>query len=269
MPDFAQSIFPTCEDVLNLVRSIVNDTFKGVNQLPGEGRIFTDDAAFTLPLLNNAFRTLQRKLRIGGVTFPIKEAILYNLTPVVAQNADVFVNVSYNGYFDGTAMHASPALPSDLMQPYFVWEQCAASGSTLGWSRMFQPQKALCGGLQSTRLTQWEWRGYALWMPGSLTAENIRIKYQSGQPPLTPVSQDFSQTSINIADSADALAFLMAAEYSSARGAADVTRLEQKALDAINDMIAEYVRQSQTNPIRRGMLGTAGRGTILGGWGTR
>src|SRR5262245_18586596 len=94
-----QSGLPTVEDVTELWRAIVNDTFTGVSGK--QGRICSDDAPFTLPYLNSAFRKVQRKLRLEGVTFPIKDnVILENLTPVVTQDSKVQVYVGFNGYYD-------------------------------------------------------------------------------------------------------------------------------------------------------------------------
>src|SRR5438105_10724983 len=140
MPSFPQSLFPTVESVMDLARSIVNDMFPGIGGT--NGRILTDDAPFTLPYLNSAFRTLQRKLRNEGVTFEIKDnIILLNLAPVVAQDPAVQVNVSYNGYFNGTTMSPTPILPSDALQIYAVWER--QTGSNVNFREMVQPQEGL------------------------------------------------------------------------------------------------------------------------------
>jgi hypothetical protein len=256
-----------------LSRSLVNDMFPGgLNTAPGVGRILTDDASFTLPYLNSAFRTLQRKLRIGGVTFPVKEEILYNLTPIVTPSSDIFVYVDYNGYFDGTASHDSPALPGDLMQPYAVWEQNTSGASQNGWCLMGQPPDVFeC--LQGTSLGIWEWRSYGIYMPGATLTKNLKIKYLSGQPPINVPPQNFATTSINIADSTDALAYLVAKQYSIARGASDVSAFNEGFADAVTDMINEYVKRGQTKILVRGQYGSEigpllGTGTSIGGGGT-
>jgi hypothetical protein len=266
MPILAQSGFPTIETVMNLARSIVNDTFPGLTATPGEGRILTDDAPFTLPYLNSAFRTLQRKLRLEGVTFPIKDnIILENLTPVVTVDPSVQVFVGFSGYFDGTAMHASPKLPSDCMQVFVVQEQTAGTGNP--FVPMNQPQEGLVSAWQGPWLGMWEWRQYQINMVGSTQTKNLRIRYQSGQPPLDVPAADFSSTAINILDCEDALAYMIAAQYASARGAADVPTLEAKADDIIGDMAAEWVRRQQTVNYSRPSYGGGGSGDAGGSGG--
>lgn len=270
MPVAPQSGFPVVEDVTTLWRAIVNDTFTGVGGK--QGRICSDDAPFTLPYLNSAFRTLQRKLRLQGVTFPIKDnVILNNLTPVVQQNVAVQVFVGYNGYFDGTTMHATPKLPSDLLQPYVVQEQVVGSG--FAFIPMIQPDEGIPSMLQGPYFGYWEWRNYAIYMPGSISVENIRLRYQSGQPPLDIPPADFSSTAINIMDCQEALANMMAAMYGRARGANPqvLASIDKAAEDAIDDMAEEYVRRSQTVAYRRPAYGDGGSNDsgngVLGGTG--
>jgi hypothetical protein len=250
---------PTVEDVTNLWRAIINDSFTGVGGQPGSGRIATDSAAFTLPYLNSAFRTLQRKLRTEGVTFPIKDnVILNNLTPVVNVDSNVQVFVGYNGYFDGTTMHATPQLPSDLLQPYLVWEQTVGTG--FPFQPMAQPQEGLPSVIQGPYFGMWEWRNYGIYMVGSTQIKNLRLRYQSGQPPINVPAADFATTAINIIDSTDALALDMALQFGGARGANPqiLASIAQRRDEAISDMAAEYVRRSQTVSYRRAAYGEGG-----------
>jgi len=243
--------------IANLARSVVNDTFTGVNGQ--QGRIFTNDAPFMLPYFNSAFRTLQRKLRNEGVTFPIKDnVILTNMTPVVEVNNAVQVYVGYDGYFDGTTMHATPKLPSDLLQPYLVQEQTIGSG--FPFTPMAQPEEGLPSAIQGPMLKMWEWRNYKIYMIGSTQAKNLRLRYQSGQPPLDVPAADFDTTAVGIIDCEDAMAFLMVGLYGASRGANPqvLLGLEQKADAAISDMALEYVRRSQTVTYRRTAYGEGG-----------
>ena len=63
MPIIIQGPYPSVESVMNLARSIVNDAFAGATQTAGEGRVLTDNAAFTLPYLNSAIRKMAQVLR--------------------------------------------------------------------------------------------------------------------------------------------------------------------------------------------------------------
>jgi hypothetical protein len=256
-------------DVTNLVRTQLNDTFPGlVNGVltPGAGRVFTDDNPAMLPALNSSLRTLMRKLRIANVTFPTKEAILYNLTPVQNANPGQLANsqvyIGFEGYFDGLTLLAQPALPQDCMSVNVVWEQ--DTNSSTGFKSLDQPGGGIVNTQQSSSNRSWEWRRYRVYMPGATNVKNLKIRYSSGQPPLNVPAEDFESTSINILDCQDALAYLTAAQLARARGAADVTPLEAKAQDAIEDMIRESVRRNQAQTYRRQQYGND-QGSVSGG----
>lgn len=255
MPDFAQSLFPTIESVMDLARTIVNDMFPGANG--SNGRILTDTALFTIPMLNSALRTVQRKLRIEGVTFPTKDNyIMYNVTPVQSVSPNVQVYIGYNGYFDGSQMHATPTLPTDMMQPYEVSEQNA--GSNLPFQPMGQPDGGIGSNMQGPWMSIWEWRNYGIYMPGSTQVKNLQLRYKSTQMPLDVPAEDFATTAINIIDSEEALAYHIAMMYAEARGSSQVESAMAKRDDAISDMASEYVRRSQTINYRRAAYGGGG-----------
>jgi len=260
MATFQQSGFPTVEDVMNLARSIVNDMFPGINNT--NGRILTDDAPFTLPYINSAFKSLQRKLRVEGVTFPIKDnVILTNLTPIAAPDPTIQIAVTYSGYFDGVQNHATPMLPPDLIQPLEVAEQTL--GTNLPFSVMTEPG-SIHSMNQGNFLSVWEWRNYGIYMPGSLLAKNLRLRYTSGQPPLNIPSSSFASTSVNIVDSQEALAYLIAAQYALARGGAspDVAALKAQADEVIGEMALEFVRRSQGVQYRRPAYQSSGGNNV-------
>lgn len=263
MPIIQSSIFPTLESIMDLARATVNDMYPGVGGT--NGRILTDSAPFTLVYLNSAFRIVQRKLRNEGVTFPIKDnVILFNLTPVVQVDPNVQVSVGYNGYFDGTVTHPTPALPSDCVQPQALWEQIVGSG--LPFVPMRLAQASIPSIFQGPYFGTWEWRNYQLFMPGSQSVENIRLRYTSGQPPFASLPQDFSTTQVNIIDSQEAIAFQVALQYGRARGAAPdaLQNVEAQFAEAIDDMAQEWVRQAQNTDKRRQPYGGSSNSGPLG-----
>lgn len=245
MPNTQPTLFPTIDEVMQLVRSIVNDTFPGISGQ--QGRIFTNDAPFTLPFLNSAIRHVLRRLRNEGVTFPIKDGVvLLNIPPVVQADPSVFVNVSFNGSNNGTTTSATPYLPGDLMQPYVVRQR--QTGSNLQFTPMVQAQEGLPSGFQNQWLGMWEWRGYALWFNGSLQPQDIMLRYQSGQPPINAPAASFATTPIFIVDSTDAIANKMAAIYGRRNGgdAEGIKSCEADAETEIDEMAQEYIRRGQT-----------------------
>ena len=248
MTNVPASAFPTIGEIMDLARSIVNDTFPGINQVPGEGRILTNDAPFTIPYLNSALRTMTRFLRNEGVTFPIKDYFtILNLPPVVNADPSVFCYIGFDGYFNGTQMYGNLALPGDCLQVKVLRQR--VTGSNLQFTPMSESQEGLASGFQNQWLGQWEWRQYRVYFNGSLQAQDVMIRYLSGQPkiPKTLDPDEFDTTPIYILDCEEAMANLVAKKYGAARGAADsqIKIADDDANIAMDGMAAEYVRRQQ------------------------
>ena len=255
---------------MQLSRVKVNDTFVG--QGGQQGRILTNDAPFTLPLINDALQTMGRNLRNEGVKFPLRDNyIMPNVTALVQANPDLQIFIGYDGFFDGTVMHKFPFLPPDLMQPYELWEQ--NSGSGLPFQPMVQPEGGLPSIIQGPRLGIWEWRNYRIYMVGSTQTKNLRLKYKAGVPQYNVAPSAFATTHVGIADCKTALANRIEIGYGTPRGAdpAALAACEKAAEDAESEMAAEYVRQQQTVVYRRKPYQEGGSGwnnSPQGGQGT-
>jgi hypothetical protein len=250
MTNFQPTVFPVLEDIMNLARSWVNDMFPGQNG--AQGRILTDAAPFTMPYVNSAIRKVIRKLRNEGVNFPIIDgALLNNLVPVVQPDPSVFVNVSYNGYNNGTQSYPTPYLPGDCYQIYEV--RARIHGSNLQFTRIMQAQEGLLSSYQNNWIGMWEIRNFALWLNGSNQAQDLMIRYMQLQPPINPPVADFETTPIYIPDSTDALAADIAIQYGSARGGNPAVLQAKQALfdDTIADIANEYIRRAQSVNYRR------------------
>lgn len=250
MANEQQVEYPTLQVIMDLARSFVNDMYPGIAGV--NGRILTNAAPFTIPYVNEALRQVNRKLRNEGVTYPIKDnVILNNLTPVPVNDTSIQVFVGFDGYFDGVTMHATPLLPSDLMQPLQVWEQTV--GSNLPFTLMGQPEAGLTPQFQGAWLSQWEWRQYRIYMPGSNQAKNLRLRYLSGQPPFNTIPANFGTTPVFIIDCESAMAAQIAIQYGQGRGASPQALTDMKARfdEAIDDMALEWVRRSQGINYRR------------------
>lgn len=242
MPSFQQQPFPTMGEIMDLARSIVNDTYPGIGGQ--QGRILTNDAPFTIPYFNSAFRWIQRKLRNEGCSFPIIDNwILPGLTPVATPSPDIQTYISFAGYFDGLVMHPIPRLPSDCMQVFEVQEQIA--GSNLPFCPIYQPQGGLASRFQYQCNGAWEWRQYRINLPGATQTVNLRIRYQSGLPPLDVPAAQFDSTTVNILDCQDVVANHIAMKYAVARGAQDISVVKGDRDEAFDDMALEWVRRSQ------------------------
>jgi hypothetical protein len=114
------------EVVMNLVRSLVNDTQAGLTNTPGEGQIITDNPAvspFTLQFLNSAIRQLYRELRnVGDPELIFDNVILIGLPPIDSPtngvggpDPTVQTILSSSGYFDGVTIWPNLLLPSNML----------------------------------------------------------------------------------------------------------------------------------------------------------
>lgn len=247
MPIIPSGPFPNLQEIMDLARSSVNDMYPGSNGT--FGRILTNSASFTIPYVNSAIRTVMRKLRNEGCTFPTKDnVILLNIPVINPPNVGYQIEIGYDGTFDGQQMHPTPKLPPDLMQPFVV--RGSLAGSDFPYRPLPVAEEGLPSGLQTPNMGPWEWRDYKICLPGSTQLWNLSIRYNSGQPPINPPATDFANTFIRIADSQDALAYAIAIEFGQARGA-KTDKMEVRFADAIDDMANEYVRQSQHGNHRR------------------
>ena len=74
------------DTIMELVRSLVNDTQAGAENIPGEGQIFTNNPAispFTQPFLNSSIRELYRELRNVGEPVLIKDNVILTNLPII------------------------------------------------------------------------------------------------------------------------------------------------------------------------------------------
>ena len=246
---------------MNRARAYVNDAFNA-----GAGRILTDQAPFTVEYLNGALENLQDRLRdYGAITLIRDNYIMTPITPVVAINPVVQVNVSFTGYFDGTTQHDNPKLPADLLVPMFLWER--ETGSNNDFGAMYQPQGGLPSSSQCQYLGVWDWRGGqagdAIWMIGATTSRDLRLRYQGQLVPIAAASAEnlWSNVQIAIQASVEALAHLVAYSYARARGAQAAAIMQADADRAIHSILNRYVKQSQGQRFERQPYNRDG-----GGW---
>lgn len=253
--------YPALSDIMNLVRALVNDSQAGATGTPGEGQIITNNAEispFTQPFLNSAIREVYRELRNVGQPTLIKDnVIIFGLTPVNSPtyglgqpDPTVQVVLGFNGYFDGVQTNSSLLLPGDLLYPLQV--QCRTTGSNNPFTRMTQCTiGGLPNGLQTTNLGQWEWRQDAINMNGSLTDQDVRLRYLASLPTFFSEDLDLSSTFVPVLDSLDAIAYKVAVKYATMLGSPGLEELRVDAKDAMFQLKNANVRQQQTQPVSR------------------
>jgi hypothetical protein len=248
------STFPTAEAVLNLSRALLNDM-----QVSAAGQILTDDAPFTIEYLNAGIESVQEYLANNGITANLKDNfILTPVTPVATQDPSVQCYISTDGYFDGVAMHATPALPPDVIVVLRAWERVTGSGQ---WFQpLHQPQDGLPSHLPGPYLQEWEWRQDRINIVGSTNTEDIRIRYEASLA-IVGTNANFSETVIPIKRSTRALAYSVVAQYCNARGAAQAPAMDAAAIQFMDQLVNRQARRDTRIGYR---MGGYGHGSIDG-----
>jgi hypothetical protein len=221
MPVVGTTAYAQAEDALGLARSLVNDA---------AGVVFTD--AVLMPMLNSAYRALQRDLAENGVTvlmssIDIPLPLTNGLTPTRLNDT------------------TSPQLPVNLLAPHNMWEM--VTGST----DLFIPMEKITGGLPnlqpSSYLRIWEWREDSINMLGATQAVTVRIRYEKSLSALM-----LGTDPMLIRYCTDPLGYATAAMAARSRGsralAADMLLAAQQATEKL---IERYVRPEQLKARRR------------------
>jgi hypothetical protein len=248
---------------MNLARSYVNDTFMGVTGTPGEGQIFTDNAAFTIPFLRAVTAELYQELGNTGAGVVIRDNFILFNVPVVCSptwgfgipDPSVQVYLSYAGYFDGVQIHPEAALPPNLLVPIFLRERTA--GTNNEFEEMHECQNGLGAARQTTAQAFWEWRSDKIWMPGSTLPKDIWIRYVAVLPLIAQPVPRLQDVSVPISDCENSLALKLAKYYGLPRGSDQVPlciTLEQQATYLIKN---RFVRALQAIDFRGEAFGEA------------
>lgn len=226
MPVVPTTGYSQAEDALNLARALVNDT---------AGAVFTD--ALLMPLLNSAYRGLQRELAENGVSVMIEQQDLDLET-------DPTTGITNTEISDAS----SPQLPSDCLMPHMLWERATANTTDV-----FVPMEKFTSGggmlnLQpSSYLGLWEWREDKINLIGATQAITVRIRYEKLLPELT-----LGTDPVQIRAATDPLAFATAALAARSRGARALAQdLLGTAQMATENLIERYVRPEQIKGRRR------------------
>jgi hypothetical protein len=226
MPVLPTTAYSQAEDALTLARALVNDT---------SGAVFTD--TLLMPLLNSAYRGLQRELAENGVSVLMEQ-----------QDIELDQNVSTGVTNTEISDVSSPQLPTDCLMPHVLGERATANTGDV-----FIPMEKFTSGggmlnLQpSCFLRLWEWREDKINLIGATQSITVRVRYEKVLPILT-VGTD----PVQIRSATDALGFATAALAARSRGArALAVDLLGAAQTAIENLINRYIRPEQTKGRRR------------------
>lgn len=226
MPVVPTTAYSQAEDALNLARALVNDS---------AGAVFTD--TLLMPLLNSAYRGLQRELAENGVS-------------VMTEQQDLDLDVDDTTGVTSTEISdvSSPQLPTDCLMPHMLWER-----ATPNTTDVFVPMEKFTSGggmlnLQpSTYLRLWEWREDKVNLIGATQSITVRIRYEKLLPLLT-----LGTDPLQIRSATDPLGFATAALAARSRGARALAQdLLGTAQLATEQLIERYVRPEQIKGRRR------------------
>lgn len=255
--------YPSIEDWAILVRVYVNDTFKGATGTSGEGRIFTDDAPFVIPILNAAISDYQRDLDNSGVPTFTKEAFFTGL-PVInsaangvgVPNPAVQQSLTYTGFFDGYQNYNTWLLPSDLLAPKKIWQR--TTGTDLTLTELPRANAGLSSRYQNMSLGEWEWRGDGIYWNGATISKDVRLRYTKQVSfygtDLNP--DDFPNTPLPFRESVECLAYLGAEKFCSSRLPDGATNgLLAKYRTEMDKIINRQVKDMQNIRVSRAAYG--------------
>lgn len=266
------NVYPSLEDVTNLVRSLINDDGAGATGAVGEGQIAVDNPSISpamIRFLNAAVKELYRELRnIGDPTLIADNYVLLNL-PVIngpegsaTASPETQVSLGYTGFFDGTQMWPAYTLPTNMLMPIEVWQR--QTGSNLPFTRVPQAQGAISSAIQGPYMGQWEWRGDAIWFNGATQACDLRIRYQQTFPLPVGPNIDFSTTYIPVQDCVNVVAYKVASKFvMRLNEPAAAQTFDAKAKEEMQQLRNEQVRRAQSIDYGRQGYGS-GTGFVLG-----
>lgn len=260
--------------IMNLVRSLVNDTQAGATGTPGEGQIFTDNPAispFTQPFLNSSIRELYRELRNVGQPTLIKDNIIITGLPVISSPTNgvgspdpaVQTYLSTSGYFDGVQLWPQYLLPNDVLYLTKVWER--QTGTNDNFQEMNQPQDGLPSRSQTHQFRDWEWRNDNLNLPGATQQRDLRLRYYCALPQFFSQTLNFDTTFVPIQDCTDAVAYKTAVKYARMLGSPGLADLEAEAKEQMFQLKNSNTRRAQSIDYQRIPYGYSD-GDLNDGW---
>lgn len=254
MPIAAPQRFPNLQAMMDLFRSSINDDGAGQDG-PQGGIIATNNAAFVLPFLNASIRYLYRKLRnIGDPALIVDNYILLGLPALAQADPTVQVSLGFLGYFDGFANHGNWTLPAGAMGVDRVWER--TSGAGLDFVPVPEAPYGLPPCRQGNRMGAYEWRGNALWMPGCLTAVDLRLRSKIALPPILGNNLNFAQTYVPVLDADDAIVDRMLVLYARRFNPEALADAMAASKESMFELAVQVVRQAQRLNIQRADFGT-------------
>lgn len=254
--------YPSLQAIANLFRAQINDDFMGATNTPGEGLIAFNTAPFLLTIMDSAIRELYSDLRnVGDPSLILDNYCLIGLPPLTQPDPTVQVCLSYAGFFDGFQWHPQWTLPISCNKVEKVWERWTGSGA--GFTSMSPAPFGLAPCMQVQMMGCYEMRQNALWMPGSLIQEDIRLRCRITFPDfIDPTSIDFTTAYVPIVDSQNAIVAKMLILYAKRYAPEQYPLAVQDEMRLMDKLKLEVVRNMQTTEYQRATYGEEATGSF-------
>jgi hypothetical protein len=179
-------------DPLYVIRNAAEMRLNGLlaTLQPITGRLIKNDQAFTQQVFNNAWRRMQEffaSMKYSGLQ---QDTAFLAVPAILGTDPISQVLIGYNGYTDTSTnpptTSATPALPSNLIRPYQIWER--QSGTANDMTEIDMLSDAL------PKVRKWPWNRQCHWeddtlvLPGATEATDIAMEYQSFFPDFVNIS---------------------------------------------------------------------------------
>jgi len=249
--------------VISTAKTRLNDALPTL--YPVGGQILGNSNPETQQMVNAAWRKLQEFLANLGYTRLTDEQTLFQCPPTASTDPSAQTYINWFNFFDGANIYPAPVLPPNLIVPLRLWER--QNGNASGFVPMGMMMDGLPTWNKQARNLCWEWRGDAIYMPGSLQTMDLRIRYACYLGDFIDVGDvPWFQQPVPIMRCVDSLAYFICAEVLEAREDQEENPFVQKAESAARLIMNRDISLKQRKNIRRRPRSGRGEGTWGGLW---
>lgn len=223
-------------------------TVIGTVQGYGTGKNYTDTKL--MPLINSAYRSLQRALKMAGST-ELKTAAAYLTIPAINTiDTSCVITLGYSGLTITSDMNPPPtwldipnptaALPQDCLRPRKLTERQKGTADTFVEVVDMTENGGIPSRSQGAHLGVWEWVKDGINFLGATQDNDIRMEYDRGLPAVSNGGD-----SLLILECQEFIAFQTCAFVTVGRGGKNPPSYQQMAEDAKEKLIAAETRAQQ------------------------
>ncbi len=220
--------------------------------LPVSGKLLDNNQDSTCQSTNSAWRAMQDALADRGYAALLNEVVIAEIPVVSGLDPAIQTWLSWSGYFDGANFFPDIQLPEDFTHPIKIWERWSGQNAAFLDPPMEKILDGMPAGPKIASMRFWEWRGDAIWTPGSQRVEDLRIRYVKYLADFADTDTRWYTKPIPIMRGSNALSWFLCAEVVGARGERDLAEtLREKGLAALAHLFNLDVKADQRVNIQR------------------